>query len=1080
MKKSIIKRIIMLLLVLSTAGGVTIISEASETENSRVVKVGYIDYQGFIDKNASGYYTGYGIEYLKEISRYTGWSYEFVYGSWNDLMKKVENGEIDFLCHAQMTDERRQRYLYSQYSIGTEASILYVRQDDERFYYNDFEHFNGMKIAMLNESFQNGMLEEYASEKKFSYEPFLMDTEIECFDALEAGTVDGVVMGSLAKRSGYKVVCRFSSEPFYFITGRGNRVLMKSLNDALGSIAAENPYFEADLHERYYSDSSLSQSVLFTREEINFIDSIGNVNVAFIPDRTPISSFDESGRAVGISVDIMNMIAEKSGLDFIYESMPAGMSSIDFISNNPDKLIANVMSDNPNFDFSSQVLSDSYFSSNVILATRTGNVYSTNAENAQYKLAVPASYSALMTYIERNHPQFEIHTYINTDECMRAVLRGEADYVAQNINIISPMLQDPHYEGLTALPTFFMDERLSVIGARNERNIMLINIINKCIDTISEKDIDQIAVNHTVTNTYIPDFGDMLYKYRYPFTVVALLLIALAGLLIAVDISNKRHYRQMYIKNEELALATERANNASKTKSRFLTQMSHEIRTPMNAIIGLVAIAKNEILEPQKILDNLIKIEGASKLLLSIINDVLDMSAIESNKLKIAHETFDFKQMISSISNMYYLQCRQKNIKFNMRLSGITDEELIGDSLRINQILMNILSNAVKFTSSGGRIDVIISQVKRTEKQSEISFIIKDTGCGMSEDMISRVFKPFEQENASTAKKYGGSGLGLSISKDLVRLMNGSISVESTLGEGTSFTIVIPFEVPEKNSEQSNVEIRLHDIRAIIVDDDPDVCEYTSLVLKGIGIVYDVANSGEEALMMLGEAEDEGHPYNMCFIDWKMDSMNGIEVSRKIREIFDENTVIIILSAFDLNEIESEGKDAKINFFVSKPLFQSTVFDILMKISGGQAAKLTADETAYNLSGHKVLVAEDVALNMEVAIKLLNIVGVEVECAEDGEQAVRMFEASKPGSYDAVLLDIHMPVMDGYEAARRIRKSSHPEAADIPIFAMTANAFMEDVAAALAAGMNGHIAKPIDTEILYSTLKETFDKKKNL
>ena len=372
---------------------------------------------------------------------------------------------------------------------------------------------------------------------------------------------------------------------------------------------------------------------------------------------------------------------------------------------------------------------------------------------------------------------------------------------------------------------------------------------------------------------------------------------------------------------------------------------------------------------------------------------------------------------------------------------------------------------------------MLVSQTDARESKVFIRFVVSDTGCGISEEMQSRLFMPFEQASAMTAQKHGGSGLGLSIAKNLTDMMKGSIHVESKVGVGTAFTVELPFDVPVSAGVlQTEIkEIQLQDIRVLVIDDDRETCEYTSIVLSRIGVEHATATSGEEALMMLGDAEDKGKPYTLCFVDWKMPGMDGLEVTKAIREIFDEDTIIIIVSAFDLNEIEAEGTAAGVNFFISKPLFQSSVFDLLMKISGGKYTKLTADEIVYDLSGHKVLIAEDVALNMEVAIKLLSMVGVEADCAEDGAQAVRIFEASKPGTYDAILLDIHMPVMNGYQAARKIRASEHAQAKTMPIYAMTANAFTEDISDALAAGMNGHIAKPIDTEILYKTLKDAFE-----
>ena len=350
-----------------------------------------------------------------------------------------------------------------------------------------------------------------------------------------------------------------------------------------------------------------------------------------------------------------------------------------------------------------------------------------------------------------------------------------------------------------------------------------------------------------------------------------------------------------------------------------------------------------------------------------------------------------------------------------------------------------------------------------------LRFTVTDSGCGISEEMQQRIFKPFEQESAQTAQNHGGSGLGLSITKNLVEMMHGAIKLESRKNEGTTFTVDLPFEVDRRAEEYSKTNFK--DIRALIVDDDESTVEYTSIVLDRIGVQFDVATSGQEAIDIMAEEYRRGAGYDVCFIDWKMPHMSGVEVTKKIRALFDADTIIIIVSAYDLSEVEAEAKAAGANMFVPKPLFQSTVCNVLMTLSGGKYTKLTADQGEFDFTSRRVLLAEDNALNKEIATELLEMVNFTVDCAENGQEALDLFTASVPGYYDVILMDIQMPIMDGYEATKKLRISGHPDAAKIPILAMTANAFTEDIATALSSGMNGHIAKPIDTEVLYQALK---------
>jgi CheY-like chemotaxis protein len=352
-------------------------------------------------------------------------------------------------------------------------------------------------------------------------------------------------------------------------------------------------------------------------------------------------------------------------------------------------------------------------------------------------------------------------------------------------------------------------------------------------------------------------------------------------------------------------------------------------------------------------------------------------------------------------------------------------------------------------------------------------FIVADTGCGMSEEMLGRLFQPFEQESASTARKHGGSGLGLSIAKRLVEKMNGSIQVESVQEQGTTFTVDIPFGICEQSKYTSENDFA--DIKVLIVDDDEDACAYCGEILDRIGVKHDKADEGEQALEMLGEAEEQDEAYQMCLIDWKMPEMDGIELTKNIREIFGQDAVIIILTAYDLNEVEEKGIQAGADYFIAKPIFQSTIFNALMRIKSGKLVPdITKREGDHHYKGKKVLIAEDVALNMEVVVSLLKMVDIEVVCAEDGKQAVDLFRNNPVGSFDCIFMDINMPVMDGYEATKIIRNSEKKDAKTIPIYAMTANAFASDVTEALNAGMNGHIAKPIETAVLYKTLDTVF------
>lgn len=515
--------------------------------------------------------------------------------------------------------------------------------------------------------------------------------------------------------------------------------------------------------------------------------------------------------------------------------------------------------------------------------------------------------------------------------------------------------------------------------------------------------------------------------------------------------------------------AVEDAERANRAKSRFLSTMSHEIRTPLNAIVGLTSLTIENITDTETAKGYLQKTEYSSKLLLALINDILDISAIESQKLKVNFVQFDLKQLLSSLVSVYFEQCRAKGIDFDTTISNAYTEVLIGDSLRLNQILMNLLANAVKFTPEGGKIDFKIKQIGSEDNKVVIRFVISDTGCGISDDMKARLFKPFEQESSSTFRKFGGTGLGLSIAKSITELMGGTIDVVSVVNKGTTFTVEIPFDVPEGARIEAHSDV--NHFKVLVIDDDKDTLTYVSSILRNMNIKHDLAASGMEGLSYIQSAFEKGENYDICIVDWRMPEMDGLEVTRRIRAKYDEKTMIILVTAFDTSDIVDEYKKAGANVVTSKPLFPSTLYNLFVDVSKGHVAiQPDYSDASYDFKGKKILLVEDNPLNSEIATQQLLKVGFVVDCAVNGKKGYDKFCTSAEGEYDLILMDIQMPEMNGYEAARAIRASSHPQASIIPIFAMTADAFTEDIIMSREAGMNAHISKPVDVKQLYSML----------
>jgi len=532
--------------------------------------------------------------------------------------------------------------------------------------------------------------------------------------------------------------------------------------------------------------------------------------------------------------------------------------------------------------------------------------------------------------------------------------------------------------------------------------------------------------------------------------------------------------RKALSQQQALSEALNAAEQASKAKTAFLSNMSHEIRTPMNAIIGLDSIALNEPDISDKMQEYLMKIGASAQHLLGIINDILDMSRIESGKMIIKNEEFSFAKNLEQVNTIISGQCSDKGLRYDCRTVGKIDDYYVGDGVKLKQVMINILGNAVKFTPEGGTVSLVIEEGRRYDGNAVLKLIISDTGIGMSKDYLPRIFDAFSQEDLSSTSKYGSTGLGLSITKNIVDLMNGHIEVESEKGVGTTFTVTVTLGESDRVSDEGlGHDLNPKDLSVLAVDDDPIALEHAQIVLDQIGIDCEVALSGEEGLEMAKARHEQGRDYDLVLVDWKMPGMDGVETTRRIRSIVGDDMPIIILTSYNWDDVADEARAAGVDTFVPKPLFAGSVMDEFREAFKSKRGALAGKTT--NLKGRRVLLAEDMPVNAEIIAMVLSVREIEVEIAENGRIAVEKFTGNPAGYYDAILMDMRMPEMDGLEATRTIRASGREDAKDIPIIALTANAFDEDVRLSLQAGLNAHLSKPVEPETLYEAL-ETFIK----
>ncbi len=891
-------------------------AHAAQKEDPVVLRVAFPDSSGMNEVYEDGTYGGCVYDWLHEISKYTGWEYEFIDGDPTDLLNGMINGEYDLMGGMFRYEGSDELYNYPKYVMGSNYSLLIYQKDDLSIKQYDYNTLNGKTIGVFKKATSKiERLKKFLNFNNIDCELVYYDTTEEYIGCLDRGEVDILYGSDVYMKEDYNVAARIEADPYYIVTAIDEPELCEQLSDAMEMIYSVNPNFADDLYKKYFPDKYIN-TIIFSQKEKEFIKSCAPIRVAVVKNRYPIF-YLEDGAEKGIVPSCLKLLSERTGLSFEYVFTDSYSGLLPLIESGAADIIGSYMNDDHTADEQSLILTSR-------IAT-LGSIFLRNKQSDPTRpnlvMAVPEG-----RCIKTLNPGDSITFYNRYDDCLNAVNHGQADYTLLPAAVMEDLYSRDYYANVTLLADAQTSEQIA-LALPKPANVLLYSVLNKGINNLTDNEMADI-----VTQNLLPGrASNVTFKtllYTSPILVISVcvgFVILISGMILILNYSK--------LKTRVMKLKLEKAEETSRAKSDFLSRMSHEIRTPMNAIIGLTSLALlNEEATPA-IREDLAKIDSSAQFLLSLLNDILDMSKIDSQKMNLETAPFDLEILVDRLKDMFTLQFEEKEIRFTIDCE-LSVRLFLGDKMRLSQILVNLLSNAGKFTSKGGAITLTVREIEKRDDKCAIFFSVRDNGIGIRQEDLERIFNSFEQAY-NRQQNIPGTGLGLSISKSLVELMGGTLQVKSEEGSGSQFyfTILLPVYhgdlQPEENSETSD--------------------------------------------------------------------------------------------------------------------FRS-------------------------LSGLRILLAEDNEINAEIAVELLALQNVTVERAANGQQAVDLFRDHREGYYNLILMDINMPVKNGLEATEEIRSLPRPDAAGIPILAMTANTFQEDRDMALAAGMTGFLSKPFNVRQLCDAL----------
>ena len=1045
---------------------------AGEKPARKVVRIPLVELNRVMVLDGQGRpVSGYAYDYIQTIATYAGWDVEYVpaanFAACIDMLAK---GEADLFYELSHTEEREKVMLFPDEPMGFEYYYLYVSEANTDISPDDYASLEGKRVGVTVGTMQIELLKQWCERKNVHLE-FVGYTDLPVKEAdLDAGKIDLDYEVCMMAPLRFSAVEKVGSSAYYLAVNKDRPDLLSDIDTAMDKVLYNDMYFFIRLQERYFSDAVKSRNL--TTDEKRWIEEHDTLRIGYFDHYLPFSARDENGNPVGSLVEAVPEILRLLGLDdrlqveFVCcEDQAKAFEALE--SGALDMMFPAYISGSVRRDFR-------IMGSKGVASLASDLAFLADYGDGKGKRIGVNRHNLMQYYYSRDsYPDSEIVFYDGIPECLDGLLDGTSDGTFLNGARTAGLLRPGRYHELKAMRA---KDAFQLCMAFAEDNVGLMLLVNRGLAMLDSDFIAKASYAYAgrIASLSVADF---ILEHLLEVVVLAAILAALAATAVVFRIRSHelakinrrlvenygtiaRQRQELQTKQAQLEDALRQAQSANRAKTAFLGNMSHDIRTPMNAIIGFAGLAANHLDDTERVRECLKTIGESSEHLLSLINDVLDMSRIESGKMTLRENVESLAEILHALRDIVLTDVRARRHRFSIGTEDVRNEYVWCDRTHLDQVLFNLVSNAIKYTPPGGEISLRVVQKPAAEAgRARYEFRCRDNGIGMDGEFAKTIFDPFTREANSTVSGIQGTGLGMAIAKNIVEMMGGSISVASKKGEGTEFTVTIDFRTADGKTADPAIP-GLAGLRGLAVDGDAAACQSVAAMLREAGMRGEWCLSGREAVARAGESRRHGEPFKVCVVGWPVPDGDALETVRRLRKTLGEDAAIILLSDGDWLDIEAAARAAGATGFIAKPVFPSDLHKVLRQFRGEAGPGRSGEkEPLRPLEGKKILLTDDSALNLRIGTLLLRDKGAQVDTAGNGRIALETIRGKGTGYYDFVVMDVQMPVMDGYEATAAIR--ALPGGGDLKIIAFSANAFVEDKEKSLKAGMDGHISKPL-------------------